>query len=546
MARMEGARLVDELRIHQAELRIQNEELRQARDALEAEKERYADLYEFAPVGYLTLDRQGGILKVNLTGAGLLGGVRGDQVGKPLRRYMAESGHQTVHDFLRNVYQGGAKTTCEVELRRVGLPSAFVSLEGVLAADGNSCLAIMADVTARKQAQDALEKAKEQAEAANKSKSTFLANMSHEIRTPLNGILGMLQLMQLTALDMEQAGYIDMARRAGQRLNRLLADILDLSRMEADRLIIESKPFALPEAMKAVEQMFLPIAEQAGLRLEWYVDPSIPHLLCGDTVRLQQVLSNLVGNALKFTLAGGVHIEAYPLPGSRTDQHRVLFSVADTGKGISEDQLSTLFQPFSQVEGGFTRTHQGAGLGLTICKRLVTLMGGSMAVDSEPGAGSTFFFCITFGRHGLPPEGQEAACAQETPVPPTAVYRILLAEDDQTSRISSRKLMESAGHSVLAVEDGQQALETLRQVPFDLVLMDVQMPVLGGVEATRAIRAGEAGADRAGVPIVAITAYAMTGDREKFLAAGMDDYIAKPVYMNELVEVLTRVMGRRG
>ncbi len=397
------------------------------------------------------------------------------------------------------------------------------------------------DVTERKQVEEALLAAKLEAEAASRAKSVFLANMSHEIRTPLNGIMGMLQILKLAQLMPEEKDYVESALQSSRRLARLLADVLDISRVEAGRLEVEKVPFDPRDVFESLRQLFLPSATQKGLVFDCRLDPAIPAKLSGDAARLQQVLSNLAGNAIKFTTSGHVELEAFLLATSDSEQHRVLFSVADTGIGIADESLDHLFDAFTQGESSYRRQYQGAGLGLAISKHLVSLMGGNMSVVSKLGVGTTFFVCIPFQCVESVPETDSVA---ERPI--RRGLRVLLADDDEVTRFSASRLVEIAGYEVRAVENGEQALQALRDDHYDLVLMDIQMPVMDGVEATRAIRQGLSGNNSSTIPIVAMTAYAMLGDRERFLDAGMDDYIAKPVEVEALKKVLDRLAPHPG
>jgi PAS domain S-box-containing protein len=403
---------------------------------------------------------------------------------------------------------------------------------------------LILDITDRKKTEAALQKATEAARAANDAKSEFLANMSHEIRTPLNGVMGMLQLMQTTGLDAEQENYTATALTSCSRLVRLLTDILDLSRIEARKLAINPAPMDLAEVLCQTRDMFVPAAREAQVDLRFELPPGLPLRVLGDAARLQQILTNLVGNALKFTPAGVVTVRADLLSPVRTSSCRVFFSIEDSGIGIPDGKLQDLFKPFSQVNEGYTRSYQGAGLGLSICKRLVDLMGGSISVMSEEGVGTTVCFSLSFdvdttlGRYAVP--------LGPSPRRDLQGLRVLLAEDDLVSGVAVAGLLGKFGARVTRVENGVLALDALRREDFDLVLMDVQMPVMDGIEAMRAIRRGEAGRAAMDVPIVALTAYAMSADRETFLQAGMDGYVAKPLTLEQLLGVIADMAPRSG
>lgn len=434
----------------------------------------------------------------------------------------------------------------EYEIRTADGQTKWVWEQGqaIFAPDGavEGLEGLILDVTDRRKAEDALRAAKDAAEAASRAKSAFLANMSHEIRTPINGVMGMLQVLRATALDEEQAGLIATAMQSCGRLVRLLSDILDFSRIEAGKLSILVAPMSIAELLCHVRDLFSPIARGCRVELCVDVDPAVPWRVLGDAARLQQVLVNLVGNACKFTPSGRVAVEAVALTPLKRGQCRVFFSVSDTGIGIADEHLADLFQPFSQVDEGYSRAHQGAGLGLSISRRLVELMGGGMSVISEPGMGTTVSFALCFDVD-VSLERFEPASAR--PVPASlGGMRILLAEDDAVSAMAAQAMLGKHGARVTHVADGRSVLTALGQDRCDLILMDVQMPDMDGVEATRRIRSGQAGEDARTVPIIAMTAYAMAGDRERFLEAGMDDYVPKPVDVGELLEVIAAVLGR--
>jgi len=397
-----------------------------------------------------------------------------------------------------------------------------------------------ADITERKRMELELVDARDAALAASEAKSAFLANMSHEIRTPLNGIMSMLQLLDTLALTEEQKTYVRMATVSTKRLTGLLSDILDISRIEAGKLVIMERPFELAELKSSIEGLFSSPAREKGIHLELALEPGLPDWLVGDDSRLRQILFNLVGNSIKFTTEGFVRLEVSRLAGGGENQHRLLFCVSDSGPGISDELLNEIFEPFVQGEGSYVRHHQGAGLGLAIVNRLVRMMGASLSIDSAD-TGTTICFSMLF----KVARGVEGT-AEDTEIqgqPDRKALRILLVEDDAVSMFAARRVLEKSGHAVTPASDGAQALELLRAAEFDIILMDVQMPIMDGTEATAAIRNDPSLGPKVHIPIIAMTAYAMTGDREKFLAAGMDGYIAKPMDRNSLCLAIESVLS---
>ncbi len=399
-------------------------------------------------------------------------------------------------------------------------------------------LCFFSDISQQKRIESELEEAKQRAEAANRSKSEFLANMSHEIRTPLNGILGMLQLLKTSALDEQQERFVDTGLDSTRRLNRLLTDILDLSKIEANKLVIKQEEFVFTDVIQTIRDIFNQLTQKNQNEINISLDENIPEMLIGDSTRLNQILFNLVGNANKYTQNGQIGLEVSLLPAVQPDNCRLLFVIADNGQGIPEDRIDRIFDIFTQgSDASYTREFEGAGLGLPLVKRLVDLMNGSISLSSKEGEGTTVYVSLPFGIPESMQQDTDDSQAAEKPFT-ASNSRVLVVDDDETTQLYIKRLLEMQGVATNVAEDGKEALDWLEKDDFDCILMDVQMPVLDGVEATKKIRSSNA--DFKKIPIVAMTAYAMTGDREKFLQAGMDDYIAKPVDRDGLLAILER------
>jgi len=409
------------------------------------------------------------------------------------------------------------------------------------------------EIEQRRSVERELERAKTKAEAASRAKSEFLANMSHEIRTPLNGVLGMLQLMEMSNLDEEQQEYVKNARLASKNLNTLLADILDLARIEAGKTSITETVFDMQDVLNEVHGSFTYEFEQKGLLFVMEVHPEMPQGLIGDPSRIRQVLFNLVGNAVKFTEKGRVAVSVYPLQMPLEDGRgrlghlhcppgrvRLLFCVADTGPGIPDTELAGVFDAFSRAEAGSTVQKPGTGLGLRIVKEIVSLMGGTICVLSEEDWGTAIYLTLDLGLPQLEENEKDPQSPDHLEHEPDQIRKrtVLVVDDDAMSRTTARRMLAKLGQEVILAEGGRRALELVLERKPDLVLLDIQMPGMDGLETAERIRAMYPERQNEAPVLIAMTAYAMKGDRERMLQSGMDGYLAKPFGLRELKDLI--------
>ena len=535
------ARTLHELQVHQVELEMQNDELRRVQDALLAAKKRYFELYDQSPSGYVTVDRLGFISEGNLAFSRMVGVERNHLISLPFARFIHPDDQADYYILRHRLELGSEHMSWEMRMIHANGSAVWTHFDASPTEGGESRITLT-NISSLKETSEQLVRAIRQTEIANDAKSEFLANMSHEIRTPLNGIMGAVQLLQQSSLDEEQRKLADMAMRSGKRLTELLSDILDISKLEAGRTILNEVPFRSAALFDAIKETFEPISLEKEIPLLIDVSHQVPEMLVGDEVRIRQILFNLVGNALKFTERGQVEVTARAILPAERGQLLIHFTVKDSGIGIAKHLLGCVCEPFVQVSGILSRSYQGAGLGLAISKRLVSAMRGTLSIVSEQGKGTTVSvvlpLVVSTGSH-LSPPSLEGRLSSVLPL------RILAVEDDAINLMALELALKKMGHNVVSATTGKAALEALVSNDFDCVLMDVQMPEMDGITTTLNIRRGAVGPEHSAVPIIAMTGFALEGDRERFLKVGMTEYISKPIDFADLNGLLEKVCRTR-
>ena len=533
--------LMHELAVHQVELEMQNDELRRAQLALEASRARYFDLYDLAPVGYLTANAEGVILEANLYVATLLGVARSALVKRPFSRHIAKAQQDIYYQCRQQVISTGEAQTCEVQVQHSEGATVWVSLSLSAAQELDHAPVlrmILSDISARKLLDEALlqsnltlHSARLQADQANHAKSDFLSSMSHELRSPLNAILGFAQLIEsgTPAPTPGQQASLQQILSGGWYLLELINEILDLSLIESGKLNLSIEPVSLVEEFADCAAMIGPQAQQMGICVSMAALDE-PYFVRADRTRLKQVIINLLSNAIKYNRAGGT----VDVTCRRASAGRVRISVIDTGEGLSEDKLSQLFQPFNRL-GQESGTQEGTGIGLVVCKRLVEMMGGAIGVNSRVGIGSEFWLDLKQASLG------QATADDEAPQPPVAQHDVTLrsllyVEDNPTNtELVEQLIARRSDLRLLKAGNGSSGVAMARMHQPDVILMDINLPGITGFQALKILQDDDATRH---IPVLALSANALPHDVQKGLAAGFLSYLGKPIKLGELMQAL--------
>jgi len=542
MAIEDTQELVHELQVHQIELQMQNEELQKTQQELEISREKYYDIYNRAPVGYLMLDREGTILEANLMAAQLLECPTSELKGRKFSSFVKPQFQDTYYMHYRSTFLTGIQRTCEVEL--VSKNRLFVQLNSLAVPGQGSCRISISNITTAKNLESDLVQMNEKEQAASIAKSEFLANMSHEIRNPMNVIVGISSILERSEpLTQQQKKLVHTLQKSSDILMNLVGDLLSISKVESRTVALEEVSFNIPALFAEITDLFEMQAREKNLDFSFRNDCSFENVI-GDSRRLRQIVMNLCQNAIKFTSKGRIAITLCDADSLKKPCRNLIITVEDTGIGIEQEKRNAIFEKFIRANSSISHRYEGAGLGLAIVKELTEKMGGTIAVESEVGAGSVFTVIIPFLEDKAAPS-DSPALQKNQPPKPLSEAPILLVEDREDNIMVATSLLDELGYEYDVAINGSLALEQFLAHPHSVILMDLQMPEMDGYEATRRIRMLEKEKNLEPTPILAMTGNATEDDKFLCMKAGMNDFLSKPFRLNDLKDKLQILQNKK-